>query len=135
MNGGGPGSGIWKSTDGGETWTRLKTGLPEGPLGRIGLDVYRKRPNILYALVEGPARGRGPAAAGGGGGGGGARAGAARRRGAAGARRAARRRGAGQRRSAGPGRRRRRTRSRDRRQRHARPGSTDRTTPARRGAR
>ena len=50
MNGGGPGSGIWKSTDGGETWTRLKTGLPEGSLGRIGLDVYRKRPNILYAL-------------------------------------------------------------------------------------
>ena len=44
MNGGGPGSGLWKSTDGGETWTRLKNGLPEGPLGRIGLDVYRKRP-------------------------------------------------------------------------------------------
>ena len=51
MNGGGPGSGIWKSTDGGETWTRLKgNGLPDGPLGRIGLDVYRKRPNIVYAL-------------------------------------------------------------------------------------
>ena len=59
MNGGGPGSGIWKSTDGGETWTRLKNGLPEGALGRIGLDVYRKRPNILYAIVEGPAAGRG----------------------------------------------------------------------------
>ena len=55
MNGGGPGSGLWKSTDAGETWTRLKTGLPEGSLGRIGLDVYRKRPNILYASVEGPA--------------------------------------------------------------------------------
>jgi len=59
MNGGGPGSGVWKSTDGGETWTRLKNGLPEGALGRIGLDVYRKRPNILYAIVEGPAAGRG----------------------------------------------------------------------------
>jgi photosystem II stability/assembly factor-like uncharacterized protein len=62
MNGGGPGSGIWKSTDAGETWTRLKTGIPEGPLGRIGLDVYRRRPNILYASIEGPApagRGRG----------------------------------------------------------------------------
>ena len=59
MNGGGPGSGIWKSTDAGDTWTRLKTGLPEGALGRIGLDVYRKRPNILYALVEGPGAGRG----------------------------------------------------------------------------
>ena len=55
MNGGGPGSGIWKSTDGGETWTRLKGGVLDGPLGRIGIDVYRKRPNILYALIEGPA--------------------------------------------------------------------------------
>jgi photosystem II stability/assembly factor-like uncharacterized protein len=74
MNGGGPGSGIWKSTDAGETWTRLKGGIPDEPLGRIGLDVYRKRPNILYATVEGqsplPARGgpstgsgQGPAAA------------------------------------------------------------------------
>jgi photosystem II stability/assembly factor-like uncharacterized protein len=65
MNGGGPGSGIWKSTDAGETWTRLKTGLPEGSLGRIGLDVYRRRPNILYAAIEGPA----PAGRGGAGGG------------------------------------------------------------------
>jgi hypothetical protein len=56
MNGGGPGSGIWKSTDGGDTWTRLKDGgLPEGPLGRIAVDVYRRRPNILYSLIEGPA--------------------------------------------------------------------------------
>ena len=56
MNGGGPGSGIWKSTDGGETWTRLKgNGLPDGPLGRIALDVYRRRPSVLYALIEGPA--------------------------------------------------------------------------------
>jgi len=55
MNGGGPGSGIFKSTDGGETWTRLKTGLPEGPLGRIALDVYRRRGNVLYASIEGPA--------------------------------------------------------------------------------
>jgi photosystem II stability/assembly factor-like uncharacterized protein len=64
MNGGGPGSGIWKSTDGGDTWTRLKTGLPEGALGRIGLDVYRKRSNTLYALVEGPAPAAGRGAAG-----------------------------------------------------------------------
>jgi photosystem II stability/assembly factor-like uncharacterized protein len=67
MNGGGPGSGIWKSTDAGETWTRLKgNGLPDGPLGRIAIDVYRKRPNILYAAIEGPvapAAGRGGAGA------------------------------------------------------------------------
>jgi photosystem II stability/assembly factor-like uncharacterized protein len=54
MNGGGPGSGIWKSTDGGATWARLKTGIPDGPLGRIAIDVYRRRSNILYALIEGP---------------------------------------------------------------------------------
>src|SRR5512137_150466 len=55
MNGGGPGSGIYKSTDGGETWTRLKNGIPEGPLGRIAIDVYRRKPSILYATIEGPA--------------------------------------------------------------------------------
>src|SRR4051812_46571283 len=68
MNGGGPGSGIWKSTDGGETWTRLTTGIPEGALGRIGLDVSRKRSSVLYASIEGPVApgrgGRGTAAAG-----------------------------------------------------------------------
>ena len=53
MNGGGPGSGIWKSTDGGDTWTRLTNGLPNEPMGRIGLDVNRRRPNVLYATVEG----------------------------------------------------------------------------------
>src|SRR5436190_3318883 len=55
MNGGGPGSGLWKSVDGGESWTRVKgNGWPDGPLGRIAVDAYRRRPNILYALVEGP---------------------------------------------------------------------------------
>src|SRR5436190_4527324 len=53
MNGGGPGSGIWKSTDGGEKWTKLTNGVPNEPMGRIALDVYRKRSNILYALIEG----------------------------------------------------------------------------------
>ena len=66
MNGGGPGSGIWKSTDGGDKWTRLSNGIPAGSLGRIGIDVYRKRPSILYALIEGPtpAGGRGAGAPG-----------------------------------------------------------------------
>jgi photosystem II stability/assembly factor-like uncharacterized protein len=48
----GPRSGIFRTTDGGDTWQRLAGGLPTGPLGRIGLDLYRKNPRILYALVE-----------------------------------------------------------------------------------
>ncbi|HKP27913.1 MAG TPA: hypothetical protein VJU15_00825, partial [Gemmatimonadales bacterium] len=52
MNGGGPGSGIWKSSDAGRTWTRLTKGIPEGPLGRIGIDVFRRNPSILYARIE-----------------------------------------------------------------------------------
>jgi photosystem II stability/assembly factor-like uncharacterized protein len=60
MNGGGTGSGIWRSTDGGDTWTRLTgNGLPDGPLGRIALDVFRKSGNFVYALIEGPSQGRG----------------------------------------------------------------------------
>jgi photosystem II stability/assembly factor-like uncharacterized protein len=49
---GGPGTGIYKTSDGGRTWTRLEGGLPTGRIGRIGLDVYQKDPNILYAVVE-----------------------------------------------------------------------------------
>ncbi|MGH9940393.1 MAG: WD40/YVTN/BNR-like repeat-containing protein, partial [Blastocatellia bacterium] len=57
MNGGGPGSAIWKSTDAGRTWTKLAKGLPEGPMGRVGMDVYRRNPNIVYARVEHPKEG------------------------------------------------------------------------------
>jgi photosystem II stability/assembly factor-like uncharacterized protein len=53
MNGGGPGSGIWKSTDGGESWQQLEgNGLPEGILGRIGLAVSRSVPDVVYAQIE-----------------------------------------------------------------------------------
>ena len=52
FNGGGPGSAIHKTADGGRTWTKLTEGLPEGDKGRIGLDVYRKNPNVVYARVE-----------------------------------------------------------------------------------
>lgn len=52
FNGGGPGSGIYKSTDAGRSWSKLTGGIPDGPLGRIGIDIYRKDPNILYALIE-----------------------------------------------------------------------------------
>ena len=49
---GGPGSVIYKTTDAGKTWTRIGGGLPTGSVGRIGLDVFQKDPNILYAIVE-----------------------------------------------------------------------------------
>jgi len=59
FNGGGPYSAIYKTTDGGATWKKLMCGLPyenekesEGQTGRIGLTVYRRNPNIVYALVE-----------------------------------------------------------------------------------
>ncbi len=48
----GPGSGLFKSTDGGESWFRLKRGLPTRPLGRCGLAVSRKDPRIVYAVVQ-----------------------------------------------------------------------------------
>jgi photosystem II stability/assembly factor-like uncharacterized protein len=52
FNGGGVGSAIYKTVDGGANWTKLTKGLPEGITGRIGLDIYRRNPNTVYALVE-----------------------------------------------------------------------------------
>jgi len=52
FNGGGNGSAIYKTADGGRTWTKLTKGIPEGPKGRIGLDVYRRNPNVVYARIE-----------------------------------------------------------------------------------
>ncbi len=49
---GGPGSGVYKSLDGGATWKEIRSGLPEGDLGRIALAVAPSRPNVLYATVE-----------------------------------------------------------------------------------
>ena len=49
---GGPNGGIFKTVDGGKTWKKLTTGLPAGDTGRIGLDVYRKNPKIVMAIVE-----------------------------------------------------------------------------------
>lgn len=46
-------SGLFKSTDAGETWTRLTTGLPTTPTGRPGVAVCRSRPSTVYAVVEG----------------------------------------------------------------------------------
>ena len=52
FNGGGPGSGLYRTVDGGANWTRLDEGLPEGELGRIGLDIYRRDGNLVFATVE-----------------------------------------------------------------------------------
>ncbi|MFM8910846.1 MAG: VPS10 domain-containing protein, partial [Gemmatimonadota bacterium] len=56
MLAGGGRSGIWKTTDGGDTWTELTRmpGIPKRPLGKIGLDVSRANPNRLYANIEAP---------------------------------------------------------------------------------
>ena len=50
--GGGPGSGMHKSTDGGTTWTKINTGLPTTEIGRIGLAISPANPEIIYAIVE-----------------------------------------------------------------------------------
>ncbi|MBA2301046.1 MAG: hypothetical protein H0W08_00265, partial [Acidobacteria bacterium] len=84
FNGGGPGSAIWKTTDGAKTWTKLTgNGLPDNPIiGRIGMDISRTNPNTIMASIEvGPSGGTGagvnadgslspPGQRGGGGGGG-----------------------------------------------------------------
>ena len=49
----GPGSGLWKSSDGGETWQKLTSGLPATPTGRPGLSVCRSQPATVYAVIEG----------------------------------------------------------------------------------
>jgi photosystem II stability/assembly factor-like uncharacterized protein len=51
---GGPGSGLYESSDGGDTWKKLtpKEGLPEGELGRCGVAFAPGRPNVAYALLE-----------------------------------------------------------------------------------
>ena len=49
---GGPGSGIHKSTDGGETWREINRGLPGGDKGRIGMAISPINPDVLYAIVE-----------------------------------------------------------------------------------
>lgn len=56
MEAGGGRSGIWKTSDGGETWTELtfNPGIPRKPLGKIGLDVSPANPRRIYASIESP---------------------------------------------------------------------------------
>jgi len=49
---GGPGSGLYRSSDGGAKWTKLRDGIPEGELGRIAVAVAPSRPSTVYALIE-----------------------------------------------------------------------------------
>jgi photosystem II stability/assembly factor-like uncharacterized protein len=48
---GGPGSGLYKSTDGGETWSKIHKGLPK-ELGKMGIAVSRANSNLVYAIIE-----------------------------------------------------------------------------------
>lgn len=57
----GPASGIYKTTDAGKNWKKMIKGLPTGQLGRIGIDWYRKDPNIVYAVVDSENIGKGMA--------------------------------------------------------------------------
>ncbi|MEO1652458.1 MAG: glycosyl hydrolase, partial [Bacteroidota bacterium] len=50
--GGGPGTALYKSEDGGDTWIKLKKGLPTSNMGKIGLTISPQNPDILYAAIE-----------------------------------------------------------------------------------
>ncbi len=50
--GGGPGSALHKSTDGGESWTKLTEGIPKSNLGKIGLAISPFNPDVIYAAIE-----------------------------------------------------------------------------------
>ncbi|MBT8189117.1 MAG: glycosyl hydrolase, partial [Bacteroidia bacterium] len=50
--GSGPGTGLHRSMDGGETWEELKSGLPESNMGKIGLTISPQQPDVLYAAIE-----------------------------------------------------------------------------------
>ncbi|MFC1565107.1 WD40/YVTN/BNR-like repeat-containing protein [candidate division KSB1 bacterium] len=53
MSSGGPGSGLYRSRDGGDTWERLQgNGLPDGIMGRIGVAVSPANPEVVYTIIE-----------------------------------------------------------------------------------
>lgn len=53
FNGGGPGSGIYNSIDGGKTWKKMAApGMPNGTMGRVAMDICRANPSVIYAQIE-----------------------------------------------------------------------------------
>lgn len=50
--GGGPGTAVYRSEDGGETWEKLTNGLPSSDMGKIGLAVSPQKPDVVYAAIE-----------------------------------------------------------------------------------
>jgi photosystem II stability/assembly factor-like uncharacterized protein len=52
FNSGGPGSGLYKTTDGGVTWTKIHNGLPEGNFGRIGIGLAPSNSDVIYISLE-----------------------------------------------------------------------------------
>ncbi len=50
--GGGPGTAIYRSTDGGETWEKLTKGLPKSNMGKVGLAISPQNPDVIYAAIE-----------------------------------------------------------------------------------
>ncbi|MGE0453985.1 MAG: glycosyl hydrolase [Vicinamibacteria bacterium] len=56
MISGGPESALYKSTDGGESWRKLKTGLPKDDIGRVGLAISPADPDVVYAIMEAPGK-------------------------------------------------------------------------------
>ncbi len=61
MNSGGEGCGLWRSTDGGDTWENIteRPGLPEGIIGKIGVAISPAKPDRVWAIVEAAGRLRG----------------------------------------------------------------------------
>lgn len=50
--GGGPGTGVYKSVNNGESWKKLKSGLPKTTMGKIGLAISPQKPDVIYAAIE-----------------------------------------------------------------------------------